>query len=141
MKTFLTLFVLLALTACSADSSSFVFRDDARPSYERSVSVEEMKDLRANGAIIMDVRLEEDFAENPNLIKGASYNNPENISEWASRLPKDKPIIVYCVKGKWVSQKAATYLHNQNFDVYSLRGGIIAWEETNVPTKSSEEND
>lgn len=35
---------------------------------------------------------------------------------------------MYCVKGKWVSQKAAKYLSEHGFDVRSLDGGIDAWD-------------
>jgi rhodanese-related sulfurtransferase len=34
--------------------------------------------------------------------------------------------VVHCVKGKWVSQKAAAYLGEHGFDVRSLNGGIDA---------------
>ena len=63
------------------------------------------------------------------LISGASYNNPEDIQAWSSALPKDSKVVVYCVKGKWVSQKAANYLADKGYEVFSLEGGIEAWEQ------------
>jgi Fe-Mn family superoxide dismutase len=62
------------------------------------------------------------------LIPGAIRRDPEGIADRAGKLPKDKPVVVYCVKGKWVSQKAATYLSEHGFDVRSLDGGINAWD-------------
>ncbi|MBL4869440.1 MAG: hypothetical protein JKX72_00655 [Robiginitomaculum sp.] len=132
MKAYLTLFIFLVLTACGNDESTFVFRDGARPTYDRTVSIAEMNNLATQGAMIIDVRLQEDFVNNPELIKGASYRDPDAISEWAKGLPNDQPIIVYCVKGAWVSQKAATYLRELNLDVYSLSGGLNAWEKANI---------
>ena len=76
----------------------------------------------------MDVRLREDFDANPTMIAGAIRRDPEGIADWVSALTRDKPVVVYCVKGKWVSQKAATYLSEQGFDVRSLDGGIAAWD-------------
>ena len=62
------------------------------------------------------------------MIPGAIRRDPEAIADWVSSLPKDRPVVVYCVKGKWVSQKAATYLSKHGFDVRSLDGGIDAWD-------------
>lgn len=127
MKHILFTIALGLMISCSAQNDSYVFRNDIRPEYSKTVSVAELKDLGISNFNLIDVRLVEDFAKNPNLIDGATHLSPDIISEWAKSIPKDKPVVVYCVKGKWVSQKAATYLNDQGYDVYSLEGGINAW--------------
>lgn len=94
-----------------------------------------MAALAAGGALVIDVRLPEDFASNPVLIDGAVYRNPEQISQWAGALPKDRPIVVYCVKGAWVSQKAATYLRGLGRNVYGLAGGQAGWNASRIPAQ------
>ena len=128
MKTTASIVAGLLLAAC-ASSPDYVFRNDERPTFDRQVSVAELRsESTIDEVILLDVRLEEDYAANPELIPGALYRNPESISEWASSLPQDAKIVVYCVKGKWVSQKAASYLEDRGYEVYSLDGGIEAWQ-------------
>ena len=81
-----------------------------------------------DGIAVFDVRLSEDFAANPTMIPGAIRHDPEGIADWVNSLPKDKPVVVYCAKGKCVSQKGAAYLSEHGFDVRSLDGGIDAWD-------------
>ena len=84
---------------------------------------------------MLDVRLQEDFDADPVLIPQARYKDPENIVEWVGEMtPADGPVLVYCVRGKWVSQKAANYLNDRGFEVYSLDGGIEAWKQDGRPT-------
>lgn len=111
----------------SADK--FVFRNDIRPEYDKNLSLEELKSLKGTEDItLVDVRLTEDFALDPTLIPGAEYRDPELIDNWADLLPKDKKVVLYCVKGAWVSHKAATYLNEKGYDVSTLDGGINAWK-------------
>ncbi len=113
---------------CST-APEYVFRSDDRPGYGRTVSIEEL--AAANAAanlVLLDVRLLEDYEADPVLIPGARYRNPEAIEQWSSAIPKSAKVVVYCVKGRWVSQKAANYLDRKGFEVYSLSGGIEAWK-------------
>lgn len=126
---FLVFAVLLAASCAKApEPDTYVFRNDDRPEYTRTTTVDALKALDPAGVTIVDVRLKEDFEASPAMIPGAVHHDPEAIADWASRLPKDKPVVVYCVKGKWVSQKAATYLSERGIDVRSLEGGINAWD-------------
>ncbi len=123
------------LVAC-ATPSDYVFRDDNRPAYDDAISVQELKEVVANANVtVLDVRLLEDYRANAVLIPGASYVNPDNIEAWASSIPKDAKVVVYCVKGKWVSQKAANYLSEQGIETYTLDGGIEAWQKADYATE------
>lgn len=118
----------LLLAACSAADApeSFNFRGEERPEYARTVAPGEL-DAMGGPVTLLDVRLEEDYRADPDLIPGATWANPDDIASWSSELPKDAPVVVYCVKGKWVSQKAADFLSRQGLDVYSLDGGLVGW--------------
>ena len=128
MRTMLLPLALWVTASCAPAPDAYVFRNDDRPAYTRTASVDDLKAMAPDAVTILDVRLSEDFAASPTMIPGASHHDPEAIADWASKLPRDKPVVVYCVKGKWVSQKAATYLSEQGFDVRSLDGGINAWD-------------
>lgn len=126
-----TLLILL-LTAPTAFADEFDFRGEPRPEYERTMTAKEL--AASDKIIVLDVRLKEDFEADPQLIPGALRRDPERIAEWAGELPADTPIVAYCVRGKWVSQKAADFLARQGKDVYSLEGGIEAWKTASART-------
>ncbi|MGI9205737.1 MAG: rhodanese-like domain-containing protein [Woeseiaceae bacterium] len=127
-----TIAVLLASIAVSgcATTGAYNFRDQNRPAYENTISVNELNSMRSDPKLtLLDVRLFEDYKANPTLIPGARYMDPENIETWSSAVPDESKVVVYCVKGKWVSQKAANYLTEQGIETYSLEGGIEAWQQ------------
>jgi hypothetical protein len=56
---------------------------------------EELKTLLGSpGVVILDVRLGGGNA--PKRITGSVYEDPENVSNWAPKYPKDKKIVLYC---------------------------------------------
>ena len=121
--------VLAVLAACSTPET-FDFRDENRPAYEESVSAGTLEQWRNDDQVtLLDVRLLEDYQAHPVLIPGATYSDPDNIQDWSGKLPGQAKVVVYCVRGKWVSQKAANYLAGKGYEVYTLEGGIEAWEQ------------
>ena len=120
----------------AAPDSSYWFRAEDRPVYEKTIRVDDLASFIERGGSVLDVRLEEDYALNPVLIPGAERRDPDHIAEWASRIPKDRPVAVYCVKGRWVSQKAAAYLADRGLDAYSVEGGLEAWSARASPDRS-----
>jgi rhodanese-related sulfurtransferase len=134
VRKFALVFAMLIAASCSPKPAPYVFRNDDRPAYSRTTTVGELNAVTPGDVTLVDVRLSEDFAASPAMIPGAVHLDPEDIARWAASLPKDKPVVVYCVKGKWVSQKAATYLTAHGYDVHSLDGGINAWSAAALPT-------
>ena len=123
------------LAACVA---SYDFRSEDRPAYEDTVTPDELVNLRTQGATVLDVRLVEDFNDDPVLVPDALYRDPDDIAAWAAAMsPADGPVVVYCVRGKWVSQKAANYLSDRGFEVYSLDGGIEEWKASGRATETA----
>lgn len=115
-----------------AQEEDFTFRNQVRPQYNQNIDLNELSTLQKSQDItLIDVRLIEDFDLDPILIPGAEHKDPEKISKWALELSKDKKVVLYCVKGAWVSHKAATYLDSQGYNVVTLKGGIRDWKKEN----------
>lgn len=84
-------------------------------------------------AVVVDVRPAADFAQG-HIIN--AINLPMNgFANQIGTLQKhkDKPIIVNCRSGAQ-SSSACSQLRKQGFgEVYNLRGGILAWQNANLP--------
>lgn len=125
--------VLMLHGACT---QSYDFRSDDRPAFDNAVTPAELVAMQRAGATVLDVRLPEDFEADPVLVPDAIYRDPDDIQAWAGQMsPADGPVVVYCVAGRWVSQKAASYLEERGFDVYSLKGGIEGWKQSGMETR------
>jgi Fe-Mn family superoxide dismutase len=51
------------------------------------------------GAVLIDVRRAGMFEQADAMIAGARWSDPAKVEAWASELPPDREIIVYCVYG------------------------------------------
>ena len=87
-----------------------------------------------HGALVIDVRKAAAFDETPRMLPGARRGLPDAIADWASQLPKSKPIVVYCVHGHQVSQGTAVTLCALGFNACYLEGGIADWIAIGLPT-------
>lgn len=87
----------------------------------------------AAGAQLLDVRRAGAFEQAATLIEGATWHDPAQVANWAGRLPRDAPVVVYCVLGHEVSQAAALRLRAAGIDARYLEGGIEAWQAQGLP--------
>lgn len=96
-----------------------------------SISVSDLSDHLVNNRKIMllDVRRRSDFEQSPQKIAGARWHDPEAIADWIDTVPRDRDVVVYCVKGGSVSQSVTAQLKGQACRVKFLDGGIKAWRE------------
>jgi len=67
-----------------------------------------------------------------------SVNIPLNrIADGAARLPKDRPLLLYCAGG-YRSSVAASILEREGFGpVGQIAGGLAAWESAKLPIRSN----
>ncbi len=94
---------------------------------------------------IIDVRIDEDFNDDPQLIPGAFRHPFTDIASIAPTLP-DKPAVVYCQKGLKISEGAAAILRTHGIKAEVLEGGQFAWRDAgelqveygNIPQHDSE---
>ncbi len=86
----------------------------------------------ANAPVLVDVCIDEDFAEDPRLIPGA-FRHP--ASEIAALAPKvaGQAVVVICQKGKKMSQGAAALLRAAGVRAETLEGGNYAWRDAGQP--------
>lgn len=84
-------------------------------------------------AVIIDARTPGEYAEGH--IQGAilmDVNNPVEFEKDVAKLDKNKHYYIYCRSGKR-SLVAAHRLHNSGFKVFNMKGGILAWQEDDLP--------
>jgi rhodanese-related sulfurtransferase len=76
--------------------------------------------------VIIDLRLEDDFAADPRLVPGSRRRDFRAVGTWASA-SAGKPVVAICEKGLKLSQGAAALLRHEGIAAESLEGGIAAW--------------
>jgi rhodanese-related sulfurtransferase len=63
------------------------------------------------------------------MIPSALWMDPNLVAQWTDELPKDKKVIVYCVRGGSVSNAVLDHLLARNMKACYIRGGMTAWKE------------
>ena len=82
---------------------------------------------RQGGVTILDVRRKARFDQAADVIAGAAWRDPATVEQWAADIPKDRPVVVYCVYGHHVSHGVVDALKQRGIDARYLDGGIAAW--------------
>ncbi len=88
--------------------------------------------------VIVDLRTDEDFAADPDLVPTAFRHPFDAIADLVPRLA-DLPVVVYCQKGRKLSQGAMAILRTHGVAAEVLEGGHFAWRdsgEMRVPAAS-----
>ena len=80
-----------------------------------SISTEKLSRLigTANAPILIDVRIDEDFAADPRLIPGSRRYSHLDVQDWAGRLA-GQSVVVICHKGQKLSEGTAAWLRHGN---------------------------
>ena len=89
--------------------------------------------INREDARVVDIRPQKEF-ENGHII-GAINISDDQLAGQLDKLKqyRDKGIIFCCANGT-VSAKAARKLMNEGYEkVYSLKGGILSWQNANLP--------
>ncbi len=85
-----------------------------------------------NAPTLIDVRIDDDFAEDPQIIPTALRCSFTNIASLAPQL-ENKHAVIYCQKGKKISQGAAAILRALGIKTETLEGGHFAWRDAKKP--------
>ncbi len=85
-----------------------------------------------NAPIVIDVRTDEDFRERPFLIPSATHHPFNDIAALAPTLA-DRPVVLYCKKGKKLGHGTAAILRGLGIRAEALEGGHDAWQATGQP--------
>jgi Fe-Mn family superoxide dismutase len=84
-------------------------------------------------AHLVDVRRAGAFEQAEALIEGAEWRDPAQVDAWASQLPSDKEVVVYCVYGHEVGRATAMRLRSAGINARFLRGGFDGWKAAGGP--------
>lgn len=86
-----------------------------------------------DGPVLVDVRIDEDFRDFPNLIP-TSFRWPHaDIAQLSSALSGHQAVLI-CQKGLKLSHGAAAVLRCDGIDAQVLEGGMTAWQSEKLPT-------
>ena len=116
-------------------------RSEEEPEGVDQISVAELRDLMENdksAPLVLDIRHDDDCERYRSRIADTDWRDSFKVAEWVEEIPRDRPVIVYCMYGFWVSQKVAEELRLEGIDAYSLEGGVTAWRAMRLPSSNYE---
>lgn len=104
-----------------------------------SITVDKLNRLigASTKPILIDVRLDEDFAADPRLVPGAIRRSHTDVSTWGGQL-QGRSAVVICKKGETLSQGTAAWLRQQGVAAEVLEGGATAWAAAGLPMVSED---
>ncbi len=122
-----------------------LFRPFGSPAQEEArISAEEVKAAIENDGerrpLLLDLCLPRDLRRRTDMLAGAIMHAPDALPRWIDGIPRDRPIVVYCICGFQVSGTAVRELRRRGYDARALVGGITAWHAiggTTVPLDTS----
>ena len=139
MKRRLWVLLTLGVTATVAVAVSTTLNHGSSTSTSAQVSdangvpsenVEAMKRYMADGALVLDVRKDEEWVAG--RVAGSVHIPLAEVQDRAGELPKGRTIVTVCREGGR-SYKAAYALRQAGYDAVNLDGGLIAWVAAGLP--------
>ena len=94
---------------------------------DRSIKPADLKSQIKDKHLI-DVRRKGDLDASGEALPGSTWHDPEKLAEWAKSLPRDKHIVLYCVRGGSVSNGVVDALHAEGLNACFIEGGIEGWK-------------
>lgn len=82
--------------------------------------------------IVIDVRLAEDFAAEPQLVPGACRRDHASVPDWAAEFSGGAAVVV-CRRGGKLSEGVAAWLRHAGASADVLEGGHDAWATAKLP--------
>ena len=104
---------------------------------EPSISPETLYASLGTGSapLMLDVRRDAAFEQDPAMVVGAVRRSPDEIAAWLDRLPPGRPVVAYCAHGGEISQGVVAALRGADVPARFLVGGIAAWRDAGLPTR------
>lgn len=120
------------MVSCNSNSTQQNFISE-----KESFTAAEASTILKGNALLLDVREPEELAEQSYDVTN-SINIPlDSIENKLASIPRDKQVIIACQKGGR-SQKAFDLLKSKGFtNAANLDGGMNAWSEAGLPTKTT----
>ena len=99
---------------------------------EIELAPERARELTSEGAPLIDIRNPDEHEAGH--IGGDQLIPFDRLKDEASRLPTDRPVVLYC-RGGDRSSAAVQALRASGYDAYSIEGGLLAWQEHGLPVE------
>jgi rhodanese-related sulfurtransferase len=103
---------------------------DAPQNEPREVGREEARKLIDEGAQLVDVRADHEWAAG--RITGATHVPLPELPQRLGEIDKDRPVVVYC-RGGNRSSMATEALTDAGYDAVKLSEGIVGWSRDDLP--------
>lgn len=128
------------LVSAAAITGALLFYNEFRMAGQGqyAVSPDQAVRLMNKGALVLDLRSSADYAAGH--LAGARNVQIANLQSELETLKKyrSKPVITYDERGAATS-RAISLLRAANFEqVFSLRGGVVAWREEHLPLQKKD---
>lgn len=94
---------------------------------QRTIKPEQFTTI-AGQATVLDVRRRADIDASNEAIPGATWKDPEQIDQWLGALPKDRDVVIYCVRGGGVSNSVVDRLQAEGVQARFIEGGIEGYK-------------
>ena len=101
------------------------------------VNVDEAVERIAAGAVLLDVRTQDEFDEE--RIPGSQFITLSELQQRSAELPTDREIVGQCKSGGRSAQ-AAAWLNRNGFVAVNLAGGIDDWKLAGRPVEPGRED-
>jgi len=104
-----------------------------------SISLEKLSRLigTAHAPVLVDVRIDQDFAADPRLIPGARRRSHLDVQDWSTSLG-GRSVVVICQSGQKLSEGTAAWLRHGGVVAETLEGGHAAWTQAGLPVVPAE---
>ena len=79
---------------------------------------------------LIDVR--EDYEWESGRVEGARHIELQQIAAQADTIDRQKPVVFYCRVGSRSAMAAAAF-RQAGYEAYSMDGGLLAWEQSDLP--------
>jgi rhodanese-related sulfurtransferase len=87
--------------------------------------------------VVVDVRIDDDFALDPRLMPASVRRSHELLSNWIGEFA-GQTVLVSCQRGEKLSQGVAAWLRHQGVAAGNLKGGFEAWAAEGRPLVRNE---
>lgn len=99
-----------------------------------NISVQQAVEKRDQGALIVDVRQPNEWAEYH--IPDSTLIPLDQLSSRLSEIPQDQEVVVVCRSGNRSAQARDILLAAGYTQVTSMNGGLLEWRDQGYPTES-----
>ena len=101
----------------------------------RKIGVGEVRALQDSGAVLLDVRSRQEYRTGH--AQGARNIPLDQLAERMRELPIGTTVVTICQSGGRSARAAGILTRHGRQDVYDVRGGMTAWQRTDLPVQRS----